>query len=120
MHDASVKNAVVLTGDIHSNWANELNLDPDDLSSPVVAAEFVGTSLSSSGDGRRAEYPDLYSAQPFIKFHNRERGYVHCEVTPSEWRSDYRVVEYVTRPGAPLVTRASFVLEDERSTINPA
>jgi alkaline phosphatase D len=120
LHAAGIRNTVVLTGDIHSNWANELNLDPEDFSSPVVAAEFVGTSISSGGDGKRDEYPELYRKQPFIKFHNRERGYVRCEVTPNQWRSDYRAVEYVTRPGAPLMTRASFVLEDGRSGLHRA
>jgi alkaline phosphatase D len=43
---------------------------------------------------------------------------VSCQVTPKEWRTDYRAVEYVTRPGAPLVTRASFVVEDGRAVLN--
>lgn len=120
LHDTAVKNAVVLTGDIHSNWANELHLDPEDFESPVVAAEFVGTSLSSGGDARHEEYPELYSAQPFVKFHNRERGYVRCEVTPAEWRADYRTVEYVSRAGAPLQTRAGFVVESGRPRIKIA
>jgi len=46
-----------------------------------------------------------------VKFHSAERGYVRCEVTPQRWRADYRTVEYVSRPGAPLHTRASFVVE---------
>ena len=47
-----------------------------------------------------------------MKFHNAERGYVRCMLTPKEWRTDYQCVEYVDRPGAPQVTRASFVVED--------
>ena len=31
----------------------------------------------------------LKAANPFIRFHNTERGYVRCEVTPKQWRSDY-------------------------------
>jgi len=49
---------------------------------------------------------------PHNRQHLRERGYVVCEVSPGQWRSDYRTVEYVTRPGAPLNTRASFVMTD--------
>jgi alkaline phosphatase D len=33
-------------------------------------------------------------------------------VTPHEWRSDYQVVEYVEKPGAALVNRGTFVVED--------
>ena len=51
---------------------------------------------------------DVLAENPFVKFHNAQRGYVSCEVTPKAWRADYQVVDYVTRPGAPRKTRASF------------
>ena len=111
--ERKVANPVVLTGDIHSNWANELITDFDDLDSKSVGTEFVGTSISSGGDGKPTPaYLDrLKSENPFVKFHGTERGYVRCELTPQSWRSDYRAVEYVTRPGSPVLTRASFVVE---------
>jgi len=117
-----VSNPVVLTGDIHTNWANELLADFDQLDGRPVATEFVGTSISSSGDGIRVpKYLDsLLSENPFVKFHNAERGYVRCEVTLGQWRTDYRVVEYVTRPGAPLVTRRSFVVQSGNPRLNAA
>jgi alkaline phosphatase D len=37
---------------------------------------------------------------------------VRCTVTDSEWRADYRLVPYVSRRGAPVYTRASFVTQD--------
>jgi alkaline phosphatase D len=113
-HDRKVANPVVIGGDIHSNWANNLIADFDDLDSAIVGSEFVGTSISSGGDGTQApqDLDKLLAENPFVKFHNAERGYVRSTVTPGEWRSDYQVVEYVTRKGAPMVTRASFVVED--------
>jgi alkaline phosphatase D len=114
--DAKVKNPVVLTGDIHSNWANELLVDFDQLDSQSVGTEFVGTSISNGGDGA-AEPRNLaakLSENPFVKFHNTERGYVRCVVTPKQWRTDYQTIPYITRPGAPLNTRASFVVESGR------
>ncbi len=107
------KNPVVLTGDIHSNWANELLVDFDDLDSRSVATEFVGTSISSGGDGtaQPAQNKTLFSENPFVKFHNAQRGYVRCDLTPKQWRTDYRIVPYVTRPGAPVETCQSFVVE---------
>ena len=47
-----VPNPVVLTGDIHSNWVNDLRVDDRKPDTPVVATEFVGTSISSGGNGR--------------------------------------------------------------------
>ena len=116
------QNPVVIAGDIHTNWANELGPDYDDLRGAVVATEFVGTSLSSGGNGVAApkDLDKLHSENPSVKFHNAERGYVSCTVTPKQWRSDFRTVEYVTRPGAPINTRASFIVEDGRPGLQRA
>lgn len=109
-----VANPIVLTGDIHSNWVNDLKVDFDKVEDPIVATEFVVTSLSSGGNGD--QHPrglaQTLAENPFVRFHNAERGYVSCQVTPRQWRSDYQAVEYVDRPGAPLLTRKSFVVED--------
>lgn len=118
-HERKIKNPVVLTGDIHSNWANELVVDFDRPDSQNVGVEFVGTSISSGGDGedkpRTLEH--LLPENPCLKFHNRERGYVRCELTSRQWRTDYRTVPFVTRPGAPITTRASFVVENGRPAL---
>jgi alkaline phosphatase D len=108
-----VPNPVVLTGDIHTNWVNDLRVDDRVTETPVVATEFVGTSISSGGNGlREPKYlAELLSENPCVRYHNAERGYVRCAVSPATWQSDYIVVEDVTRPGVPAVKRASFVVE---------
>ena len=113
LHDRKIANAVTLAGDIHTNWANDLIADFGDVGSKVVASEFVGTSISSGGDGVAVpkDLDKLYADNPFVKFHNAERGYLMCEVTPTLWRTDYRTVPYVAKAGAPLNTRATFVVE---------
>lgn len=122
LHDARIRNPVVLAGDIHSNWANDLVADFDDLGGPTVATEFVGTSISSDGDGadRPSHLDTLMAENPFVRYHNAERGYVRCEVTPKQWRADFRTVPYVSRRGAPLQTRASFVVESGRPQLERA
>jgi alkaline phosphatase D len=122
LRDRRVPNPVVLTGDIHSNWANELRVDDRKPEGPVVAAEFVGTSITSGGDGR-PDAPDLerrLADNPGVKFFNAQRGYVRCTVTPEAWRSDYRVIERVTTPGAPAETKASFVVEAGKPGLSSA
>jgi alkaline phosphatase D len=39
--DANVRNAVVLAGDVHRNWANDVKMDYEDRASPVVCMELV-------------------------------------------------------------------------------
>lgn len=113
MADRRVPNPVVLTGDIHSNWANELRVDDRKPESPVVATEFVCTSLSSGGNGSQTApgQDALLARNPCIKFHNRERGYMRCTLTPETWTSDYMVVDEVLKPGGKTFARASFVVE---------
>lgn len=109
----NISNPVVLTGDKHNNWANELLIDFDDSVERPVGVEFLGTSITSGGDG--VDQPDyvgaLLAENPFVKYHNNERGYVRCEITKKSWRSDFRTIPYVTRRGAPLQARASLVVE---------
>jgi alkaline phosphatase D len=62
----------------------------------------------------------LLAENPCVKYHNNERGYVRCEVTQESWRSDFRTVSYVTRRGAPMQTRASFVVESGAPRLHQA
>jgi alkaline phosphatase D len=119
IHDAKVRNPVVLSGDIHCNWANELIADFDDLDSQSVATEFVGTSITSDGDGseKKPTTDAMLAENPFVKFFNNERGFVRCELTPQTWRADFQTVPYVSRRGAPLQTRATFQVESGRAKL---
>lgn len=113
MQKRQPSNPVVLTGDIHSNWVCDLKANFDAPESAIVATEFVGTSISSGGDGNNnpAEANRRLAANPHVKFFNGQRGYVRCTLLPESWLSDYRVVEAVSRPDAPIITRASFIVE---------
>ena len=113
LRDRAVSNPVVLTGDIHSNWVNELRVDDRREDQAPVATEFVATSLSSGGNGvdKPRNLEALLSANPCVKFHNGERGYVRCDVSPDRWQSDYMVVDDVLKPGGRTFVRASFVVE---------
>ena len=116
------ENAIVLSGDNHNNWAIDVKADFENEKSPIVGAEFAGTSLTSGGDGAdmAEEYAKALPANPHIRFHNSQRGYVRCIVTPEQWISDYRIVPYITREGAPVSTRASFVVEAGRPGMEKA
>lgn len=112
----------MLTGDIHSNWVNNLRVDDHNPEAPVIATEFAGTSNTSGGNGS-ADVQGLdaiLAANPGVKFHNRQRGYVRCTITPESWTSDYRILEDVKSPGAPARTLKSFVVETDKPGAQPA
>ncbi|MGQ4666427.1 alkaline phosphatase D family protein [Metabacillus halosaccharovorans] len=112
-----ITNLVVLTGDVHASWASNLKEDYSDPNSKTVGVEFVGTSITSGGNGadKRADTDKILAQNPHIKFFNDYRGYVRCTVTPEQWRTDYRVIPFVTEPGADISTRASFVYDKDQS-----
>lgn len=108
-------NPVILSGDIHANWVADIKSSFDDPSSPTVATELIGTSISSGGNGFDPRPGSVYITEnPHIKFWNSQRGYVLCSVTPERLEANFRVVPYVDRPGAPVSTRARFVITDGR------
>jgi alkaline phosphatase D len=114
--ERGVDNLVVLTGDAHCSVAAELQQQYDDPDSATIGAEFVGTSVSSGGngadvDGRGA---DFLASNPHMRFYSARRGYVQCTVKPELWRSDYRAVPLITARDAPISTIASFVVEAGR------
>lgn len=114
LSDARPRNPVVLTGDIHSNWVNDLKADFADPGSGTVGTELVVTSITSGGDGedQHATTPRMLAENPFVKFFNGQRGYVTCELTRQALTAAYRVVPYVSQPDAPVSTRASFRVDD--------
>ena len=107
-----VQGLVVLSGDVHNNWAGRLPAKFDDPKAEILGNEFVATSISSNGDGEdiKKGLRRIVEANPHIAFCNDQRGYLRCILSRKEWRTDFRVVPYVTRPGAPIATRASFVV----------
>lgn len=112
-HERKIANPVVLTGDIHVNWVNDLQLDFEKSDSPIVGTELVGTSMTSGGNGGKPirEYERAAAQNDFVKWHNTNRGYVSCEVTPAKWTTHFRATPQVVEPGSTLTTPGSFVIE---------
>ncbi|RCK69041.1 hypothetical protein DT076_11805 [Desertihabitans brevis] len=108
----AVRNPVVISGDWHTAWVNDLLADFDDPSSPVLATEFVGTSISS-GAGWDADVQLGLPANPHVRFYEGSyRGYVMCEVTPGRWRSTYRIVLDARDAASPAYTLGVFDVTD--------
>jgi alkaline phosphatase D len=117
IREQRIANPIVQTGDVHNNWAAELKANFDDPTSETLGVEFIGSAITSGGDGADTPGPDqqrILEENLHIKFFNGQRGYVLCRLTPELWRTDYRVLPYVKEPGASMYTRASFAVEAGR------
>jgi phosphodiesterase/alkaline phosphatase D-like protein len=107
-------NPVVLSGDWHSSFVNDLKADFGDPDSETLATEFVGTSISSACGWRREVEAALH-ANPHVRFFEGSlHGYVRCTLTPASCRGDYRVVPSADHATAPATTLTSWVVEDGR------
>ena len=110
--DTRVSNPVVVGGDIHSFFANDLRVNFDDPSSPIVATEFVGTSISSYA----APYDVIaqtLSENPHVHFfESRKRGYVSVDLDRNKMQVNMRVVSDAHDPNAGISTLKTFAVEN--------
>jgi alkaline phosphatase D len=108
----NVSNPIVLGGDVHSFNVCNLKRDFDDPASPVVASEFVGTSITSQAwppERLAALLPD----NPHILYADgRYRGYTRMEIDGKLLRADLRAMDSVQTRDAACRTLATYVVED--------
>jgi alkaline phosphatase D len=112
-------NVIVLAGDIHQARAGVLRRDPQNPESPVIASEFVATSITSEGDGRDGPRPNssYWSLNPQISFMQQRRGYTLHQFTAGQMQATFRMLPYVSEPGAERRDAAHFVVEAGRPGI---
>lgn len=120
IQDSRLANVVVVTGDVHQNWAGELKRNFADEKSATLGHEFVATSVTSLGDGFdiNDNFRALLLQDPHMKFFNAQRGYVRHVVTPERWQADFQVLDKVTVPDGRMTTRKSFVVENGRAGLS--
>ncbi|GAA2875829.1 phosphodiesterase [Actinoplanes cyaneus] len=110
--DRNVRNPLVLTGDVHRAWANDLLADYASPNSAVIGTELVCTSIASGGDGTaNSTIPDV-ATNPHLKFYSERRGYTLTTISPSQVRADFRAVASVSEHGAAVSTLKSFAILD--------
>lgn len=116
IHERRLRNVVVLSGDEHQHYALDVKLKGGASDSPIVLTEFVGSSISSGGDGTDMGRGGqaLWDRNPHCKLYNGQRGYLVCEVRPDAWQTDCMVLDQISRPGGQLSRRARFLVEPGR------
>ncbi|MCS0583355.1 alkaline phosphatase D family protein [Massilia pinisoli] len=113
--DTRAANPLVLGGDVHTFYATELRRDfdrPVSTSNPVVATEFVGTSITSNS--RPQQRTSQYVAMnPHIKYgRSDKRGYMLMEITPRETRTRFLGLDEVRDPKTAQRELAAFRVAD--------
>lgn len=111
LSERHISNPVVLSGDIHGFVVSGLHLKAGDLDSPIVASEFVATSVSSDSvpepyfENARKLNPNLLTATGL------HRGYIRFDITKDHLRADLIALESVKTPDSDRKTLVSYVVE---------
>ena len=131
----AVGNVVVLTGDIHSSWAADLNPNPYNSSVATggynrttgegsYAVEFVGTSVSSPGidsdtTGQIAGALRFYN--PHFKYINlTRRGYMLMDVNRDRVVGEWWYVDTVASPSNIETFAIAFEVRDGMNHLAPS
>ncbi|MFE2586712.1 alkaline phosphatase D family protein [Streptomyces sp. NPDC059378] len=111
-----IRNPVVLSGDRHRTIVSDLKLDYADPQSAVVGAEFVGTSISSSGDedlvAFAAEWAPKLADNPHWKIIDARRGYLLLDITEDRIDARLRAISTVLTRNGTTTTAATFRVDD--------
>ena len=111
---AGASDTVVLTGDIHSSWANEIPVDPGTyrLTGDSAAVEFVTPSITSDGfqeilggsaEAAAAATTGLQASNPNIKYLDGSgHGFAVLDVTPERVQTDFWHISERTDPDASI------------------
>ena len=110
-----ISNPLVLGGDVHAGIVADLKVNFDDARSPVIATEFVGTSITSQGPNQKnSETSRQYN--PHLKYHDgTRRGYTAFDLTPAQCTVRMRTLSRVTDPQARISDLASFIVESGKA-----
>jgi len=116
LHEAQVANPLVVGGDVHSFWANDLKLDFDDPNSPTVATEFVGSSISANPP--TFDFAAALPENPHVRFFDKSvRGYVCADITAAQIKVRFQAISYRTDPHATVRTLRAFAVESGRAGV---
>ncbi|GAA2664832.1 alkaline phosphatase D family protein [Streptomyces aculeolatus] len=131
-HAAGLEDLVVVTGDWHSAFVDDIRTDYDDPESPLVGTEFTAHSVTSgaySPDWNQTNGPVMGAANPHLKYFEGNRyGYDVYDVTPERFSAHMRVIGDRRDPDSPVTTLTTFHVdrgtpgshEDEATKNSPA
>ncbi len=110
--ESNIANPVVLTGDIHSSWANDLRVDFEEVTEAPVATEYVCTSITAGGAHPADYVAPLAASYPHFKFADpRHGGYAAATLTKDLWTTDFILVENMEDVKSGVSNIGTFVTE---------
>jgi alkaline phosphatase D len=128
LRDRDIRNNVVLTGDIHSSWCNELSSNPwatAAAESRSLGVEFVGPAVSSPGlrsqEQAVTDAERVRSTSPHIKYvEMHRRGYGVLDVTRDRAQCEFYHLPTVSVRDGRQELAAVYASEAGSNSLKPA
>ena len=108
MQNNSLKNPVLIGGDVHENWVGHVMADAYKDDSAKLGVEFCGAGITARSAGN-AKLAERLAENPHFIFADSERkGYGVVEFTTQHIQTELRVVDDVRQPQTKIETLAKF------------
>jgi alkaline phosphatase D len=114
------QNPVILSGDLHAFVVGNVNAVPERLDTPVVASEFVATSISSDSSVQDSLEVWRNNNANILMMDGRKRGYLALNLSDKRMQVDLMTVDDVNQPMAGRQVLRSYVVEAGSPLILPA
>jgi alkaline phosphatase D len=115
-------NPLVISGDVHSFFANDLKRNfnrPASNANPVIATEFCGTSVTSNSRAQ-ARTERYLAMNPHMKYGRSDRrGFVMMDITPTASMVLFQAMNDLQNANSGMTTIARFVVEDGQPGVRP-
>ncbi len=111
----AVNNSLVFGGDVHAFYVNDLKRDFQQPELPIIATEFVTTSISSQPP------PESWTQTaagegPHVRFASGlHRGYLRMTVEPNQTSAELRALADVRNPQSTCSTLSTWLVDDGRA-----
>lgn len=110
-------NPLILGGDVHCFYATDIKTDFSDPRAPVIASEFIGSSITSRG-WTNAQLTPMLAANPHIRFAEPERrGYAVLDLGTHATQTRFRGVMDVRDAQSGVETLKTFTVEAGRAGV---
>lgn len=124
LHNNSIDNTVILTGDIHTSWGNDIphhNLDYDpNTGAGSVAVEFVTTSITSGNSPVNIGAGIITAANPHMKYIDlSNKGYVLLDVDQQRVLGKWIYVSSIDQSNYTTTETAALVCIDGQNFLRP-
>ena len=116
--DQEVSNFIVLTGDIHFAGVGNLRA-PGGIDTALIGAEFVASSISSSGNVDPGLIDLVKSIGDVVDADLVHRGWIKHTVTPTTWSAEYRIVADALVPDSAVSVFNTYIVEAGTPGIRP-